>query len=205
MSEEIEQKANALVKVVDWMIESGLRNVTDYVEKLRDSSPMISPKELAWKIVNRKSLKSGLVGAATGVGGLITLPVTIPADLLACWKIQIFMALAIAKVFGHTNDTTDFKTDVYLILAGNEAKEALKRVGIEVGKGVTKKAINKYITMEVMKKIWSYIPRKILTKAGEKSVTSFMKMVPIVGAPIGFGFDWVTTRGIGKVAIEYYS
>ena len=50
--------------------------------------------------------------------------------------------------------------------------EELKRLGIEASKGVTKKAINKYITREVMVKIWKVIPQKIITKAGEKSLTS---------------------------------
>ncbi|MHA2758451.1 hypothetical protein, partial [Aeromonas dhakensis] len=77
--------------------------------------------------------------------------------------------------------------------------------GIEVSKGITKKAIDKYITKEVMVQIWKVIPKKIITKAGEKSVTSFMKMVPIVGAPIGYAFDWFAAQAVGKTAIKYYS
>ena len=145
------------------------------------------------------------MGAATGVGGLLTLPVAVPADLAKCWQIQIFMTLAIAKAFGHNINTVDIKTDIYLIMAGNSAGEALKRLGIEVGKDITKKTINKYVTREVMVKIWKVISQKIITKAGEKSLTSFMKMVPLVGAPIGFTFDWITTKTIGKYAIKYYS
>ena len=56
-----------------------------------------------------------------------------------------------------------------------------------------------------MKRITSLIGRKIITKAGEKSLTSFMKMVPLVGAPIGFAFDWFAARAVGHFAIKYYS
>lgn len=115
------------------------------------------------------------------------------------------MAVCVARVYGHTPETTDLKTDLYLILAGDSAKEALKRIGIEVGKTLTRKGIQKYITREVIKKIWSAIGRKIVTKAGQKSLTSFVRMVPLVGAPIGFGFDWAMTRGVGHFAIKYYS
>jgi len=199
------QKPNALEKVVDWMIDSAKTNIDSYVNKLRSDNPGISNNDLAKKIVRRKSVKNGWVGATTGIGGLITLPVTIPTDLIVSWKIQIFMTLAIACVYGHNYKTVDLKTDIYLILAGESAKEALKRFGIEVSKAVTKKAVDKYITREIMVKIWAIMGQKIITKAGEKSLTSFTKMVPLVGAPVGFAFDWMATKKVGKTAIKYYS
>lgn len=205
MSNEIVEKSNALVQLVDWMVEKGQLGVSEYVDKLRSQNPGISNDDLAKKIVNRKSTKNGLVGAATGLGGLITLPITVPVDLAASWKIQISMAISIAHVYGHDVKTIDIKTDIYLILAGDSAKEALKRLGIEVSKEFTKKAISKHITKEVMKKIWVIIPQKILTKAGEKSLTSFMKMVPLVGAPVGYLFDWTAAQAVGRTAIKYYS
>lgn len=60
--------------------------------------------------------------------GLITLPASILADLICLWRIQVSMAFSIAYVYGHTKDTTDLKTDLYLILAGDSAKEAVKKL-----------------------------------------------------------------------------
>jgi len=205
MSNEIEKRKNALEKLIDWMIETGQQDVDEYIKKLRSLNPGISTDNLAKKIVRRKSMKNGLVGAVTGIGGLITIPVSVPTDLVLSWKIQIFIALSIAHAYGHSINTVDIKTDIYLILAGDSAKEALKRLGIEVSKGVTKKAVEKYITREIMKKICKVVPQKIITKAGEKSLTSFMRMVPLVGAPIGFAFDWIAAGAVGNMAIKYYS
>jgi len=205
MTDEVEKKRNALEKLIDWMIETGQQDIDEYVEKLKSQNPGITSDNLAKKIVRRKSMKNGLLGGVTGLGGLITLPVTVPTDLAVSWKIQVVMALAVAHVYGHNVKTADVKTDIYLILAGDSAKEALKRVGVEVSKGVTKKAVSKYITKEVMKKIWKVIPQKIITKAGEKSLTSFIKIVPLVGAPVGYTFDWVAAKAVGKTAIKYYS
>lgn len=83
-------------------------------------------------------------------------------------------------------------------------KEALKQMGIELSKAVTKKAVQKYITKDIMLKIWRAVGRKIITKAGEKSLTSFVKLVPMVGAPVGFMFDWGATQAAGRFAISYY-
>lgn len=193
-----------LESVIDQVLIGDRIAIANYVAKLRSQHPNVSNDTLAKKIVSRKSVKNGLVGALTGVGGYATMPVAIPTDLACSWKIQIAMALSVACVYGHDNDTTDLKTDIYLILGGNAAKEALKKLGIETSKAITKKAVQKYITKDVMTKITSVIGRKIITKAGEKSMTSFMKMVPLVGAPVGFAFDWTSTQLVGKVAIQYY-
>ena len=199
------ERSFALAKIIEWISKVNPSQVQAYVDKLRSQNPGISSDDLAKKIVGRKALKNGLVGAAAGLGGVLTLPVSIPGDLIASWRIQVFMACSIAYVYGHTAETTDLKTDVYVILAGDAAKEALKRVGIEVGKQVTKKAIQRYVTREVMKKLWRVVGQKIITKAGQKSLTSFMKMVPLLGAPIGFAFDYVAARAVGRFAIKYYS
>ena len=86
------EKISALEKIIDWVIETNPEVISNYVDKLRQQNKNISNDNLAKKIVKRKSLKNGLVGAATGVGGLLTLPVSIPADLIVSWKIQHYMA-----------------------------------------------------------------------------------------------------------------
>ena len=199
-----EELQKGLDTVVDYVISTDSVVIKNYVDKLREQNMEITCDELAKKVMKRKSIKNGLVGAVTGLGGIVTLPVSIPADLVCSWRIQASMAFSIAYIYGHTKDTTDLKTDLYLILAGDSAKEALKRFGIEVSKSVTKKAVDKYITRDIMVKIWKVVGRKIITKAGEKSLTSFMKLVPLVGAPVGFAFDWGATKAVGGLAIKYY-
>ncbi|WP_207635786.1 EcsC family protein [Clostridium sp. MD294] len=196
---------NALEMVMDYVISTDLVAIENYVNKLYQQNVGITCDELAKKVLSRKSVKNGVIGAITGIGGIITLPVAVPVDLVCSWRIQASMALSIAYIYGHTKDTTDLKTDLYLILAGDSAKEILKQFGIEASKSLTKKMVNKYITREVMTKIWKLVGRKIITKAGEKSLTSFVKMVPLVGAPVGFTFDWASTQFVGNIAIKYYS
>jgi hypothetical protein len=203
------QDESALVRgldaVIGWVASHKPENIRAYVDNLRAQNPGISNDDLARKIVKRKAFKSGLVGATTGVGGLIVLPATIPIDLGLTWRIQAAVALSTAYAYGNTADTLDLKTDLYLILAGDSAKEALKRAGIEVAKEVTKRAVSRYVTRDVMKRVCAVIGRKIVTKAGEKSLTSLVKLVPLVGAPIGFAADWAATRTVGHYAIKYYS
>jgi len=203
--QKLKELQRSLDNLIEYVIQTDPVQVKAYVDKLREQNPDITDDALARKIINRKSIKNGLIGAITGLGGLITLPIAIPANLATTWRVQATMACAIAYVYGHNFATTDLKTDIYIIMAGDSAKEAFKRVGIEISKAATKKTIENYVTREMMTKIWAIIGQKIVTKAGEKSLTSLVKMVPLVGAPVGFAFDWTSTRIVGETAIKYYS
>jgi hypothetical protein len=198
-------RTSALQKVFDLVVNVDATSIRSYVEKLREQNPGISPDDLAAKIVSRKALKNGLVGAATGLGGLISLPLSVPADVAMSWRIQASMVYAVAQVYGHTEDTTDMKTDLYLVVAGDSAKEVLKQLGIEVGMAVTRRMIARYVTREMMTRLWKVTGERIITKAGTRTLGSAMKWVPLVGAPIGFAFDWTATRAVGRYAIRYYS
>jgi hypothetical protein len=46
---------------------------------------------------------------------------------------------------------------------------------------------------------------KLIVQAGSKSLTSYMKLAPLVGAPIGGTIDWVSATAVGRLAIHYYS
>lgn len=201
----LREKSGALERMIDRMIASACPRIGPYVERIRLRNPGISDVELATRIIRRKAFKNGLVGAATGLGGFATMPVTVPADLLASWRIQITMILAIAHVFGRAVDPAELKTDVLVLLAGDSAKEALKRLGIEVSKAMTRKAVQKEISQEVMTKVWINLGRKVASKIGRRSVTRFERSAPLIGAPIGFAFDWFATRAVGRRAIRYYS
>lgn len=201
----VAEKAGALERMIDRMVISAHPRISPYVERIRARYPGITDLELARRIVRRKAFKNGLVGAVTGIGGIMTLPVAVPADLFASWRIQITMILAIAQAFRADTDPADLKTDVLVILAGDSAKEALKRVGIEVTRAMTRKAVQKEVSQEIMVKIWAGLGRKVASRIGRKSITRLDRATPLIGAPIGFAFDWFATRAVGRKAIRYFS
>ncbi len=81
--------------------------------------------------------------------------------------------------------------------------QALKQIGIEAAKVATKKAVDQYMTREIMKSVLKLSLKEAATKMAQKALAT--KMIPLVGAPISFGFDWMTTQAVGKLAIKYYS
>jgi hypothetical protein len=143
----------------------------------------------------------GLFGAVTGIGGLAALPIAIPTNIYASWRIQAATIRAIAYVYGYPPS----KTDTCLVLFGavDSQMQALKRLGIEAAKVATKKAVDQYMTKEIIKSVLKLSLKEAATKMAQKAIVT--KIIPVVGAPIGFGFDWMTTQAVGKLAIKYYS
>lgn len=194
-------------KLVDWFIDSDPWQVRRYVQNMRERYPEASNDELAERVVSIKSIKNGLIGAATGVPGFLAFPIAIPADVIASWKIQINLALCIAHIYGHDinrDSSEDIKTDIFMILAGSNAQESLELMGVEVDQ-VTKDTVRRYITREVTIELWKHLGLRIMRMTGARSLVRFSKVVPLVGAPIGFAFDYAATRSVGEAACDYYS
>ncbi len=200
-------RATVFERLVDWFVDSDPWQVRRYVRDLRARFPDANNDELARKVVSLKSLKNGFIGAATGTPGFLAFPVSIPADLVMSWKIQINMAMCIAHIYGHPIDredpNVDSKTDIYLILAGNSAQDCLHVFGIHVD-AVTRKTIKRYLTREITIELWKHLARRIIATAGVKSLSRMSRAIPLVGAPIGFAFDYAAARSVGECACDYY-
>ena len=135
--------------------------------------------------------KAGASGFLTGLGGIMTLPITIPANVASVIYIQIRMITAIAHMGGYDVNSDKVKSLVYISMVGNGAKELLKDLGVKVGEKLAVKALSS---------INEKVSVKIAGKIGEKSASSLGKFVPVVGGVIGGSFDAVSTRIVGKAA-----
>ena len=154
-------------------------------------------------LINWEISKNFTTGFITGLGGLITLPVTSPASLGASWIIQARMTAAIAKIYGHDITEDRVKTMILLTLVGQSIEEVVKVAGVDFGKKLTLAAINK-LPGSVCKKINAWVGFRLLTKAGEKGVINLTKLVPVVGGIVGGIVDVASCKIIAKVAITNF-
>lgn len=150
-------------------------------------------------LIRWQNAKAGTSGFLTGLGGVVTMPVSVPANLASVLFVQVRMIAAIAHMGGHDLRDDRIKSLVYACLAGNGAKEILKDVGIVVGRKLTEQAI-KNISGKTLTSINQRIGFRLLTKFGEKGAINLGKALPIVGGVIGATFDAVTTNVVGNIA-----
>jgi uncharacterized protein (DUF697 family) len=156
-------------------------------------------REKANSLIRWQNAKAGTSGFVTGIGGLMTLPVAIPANLASVLYIQIRMIAAIAHMGGYDLRDEKVKTLVYMCLVGNFAKDILQETGIRLGTKFTAIAIER-ISEKSLLIINQRVGFRLLTTSGTKGMINLGKAVPIVGGIIGGSIDVAATNTIGKMA-----
>jgi uncharacterized protein (DUF697 family) len=150
-------------------------------------------------LIRWQDSKAATSGFITGLGGLITLPVAIPANISSVLFVQIRMIAALAIMGGYDVTDDKVKSLVYVCLLGNAANEVMKQVGIKLGTKMSEQAIKK-LSFEVIKQINQKVGFRLLTKFGEKGIINLGKAIPIVGGVVSGTLDAMSTHGIGKIA-----
>lgn len=146
-----------------------------------------------------QAAKAATTGFLTGLGGLITLPITVPPNLAIVLFIQLRMIGAIAHMGGHDTKSDRVKTLLYMCLAGNGMQKIAASAGIDLSKKLAVSAV-KAIPGKTLIEINKKVGFRLLTKFGQKGVFNLGKMVPLVGGVVGAAFDGSSTYAVGKAA-----
>ncbi len=171
--------------------------ISDYINK-NDSI-----EEAAKKFISAQVAKCTTSGFLTGLGGLITLPVAIPANLSSVLYVQIRMIAGIAKMAGYDIYSDQVQTLIYACLAGVSVDKIIKSAGIQFGVKFTSAMVKK-IPGKVLTKINQKVGFRFITKAGTKGIINITKMVPFVGGVIGGGWDFAETKIIANRAYKMF-
>jgi hypothetical protein len=150
-------------------------------------------------LINWETAKNFTSGFITGLGGLITLPVSIPSALVASWILQARLSGAIACIYGHKIHEDRVRTLILLSLLADAAKEPIKQAGIQIGRKLSEKALEK-IPGRVLIEINKRVGFRLLTKAGEKGIIQLTKIIPVVGGFVGGSVDAFVCRKVGYTA-----
>ena len=171
--------------------------VDDYLRKNK------SVEDAARSLVKYQIAKCTTSGFLTGLGGVITLPVAIPANVGSVMYVQMRMIACLAYMGGYDTDSDQVQTLVYACLAGISLDQVLKNVGIQFGTKVTMSLVRK-IPGTVLTKINQKVGFRFLTKFGTKGLINIGKAVPIVGGVISGGFDFAETKLIANRAYKMF-
>ena len=150
-------------------------------------------------LINWETTKNFTRGFTTGLGGLLVLPVSLPAAFGASWIIQARMAAAIARIYRHNIHSDPVRTFVMAALVGEGLKDIAKARGIVIGRGLAKSLIEK-VPGRALIEFNKRVGFRLITKAGEKGAINLMKGVPFVGGVVGGTFDAVACRVVGNNA-----
>jgi hypothetical protein len=205
MSEEITE--SKMQQVLEFAYDkavngvAGLDSAIELAESYRNNDCLYDQCNA---LIRWQNTKAGTSGFVTGLGGLILMPVTLPANITSVLYVQIRMIAAIAHLAGYDLKDDKVKTMVYVCLVGNGATEILKNVGVQIGKKIATNAI-KNISGKVITQINQKVGFRLVTKFGEKGIINLGKAVPILGGIIGGTVDTISTNIIGNTARDLFA
>lgn len=105
-------------KWVSDFVDPDLAKLEAKLEAFRKEDPNITDQELIDKVVHQEAFKCGVVGAVTGFGGFVTLPIAIPVDMVLTARYQATMVSFIAKINGY-EESLENKMTTYAIMTGS--------------------------------------------------------------------------------------
>ena len=196
-----------IIDVLNWSYEKAVNGVPGLDSAYDLAADYMKSNESLYNQANSlirwQNTKAGTSGFLTGLGGIITLPIAIPANVASVMYVQIRMIAALAHMGGHNLNDDRVRSLVFVCLTGNAAKDILKDIGIVVGKKIAQNSI-KNISGKTITAINQKVGFRLLTKFGEKGVINLGKAIPLLGGVIGASFDSVTTNTVGNIARDTF-
>ena len=195
---------SVLDNVLEWVVpdrEQCRKAAVDFAAQY----PGKSPEELARKAVGSAQTWAAAAGGATGAASnpLIMVPAAL-ADIAAVLRIEGVMAGTVAALLDpqSLDDPQKFRADVVTIIFPGAVSQALRQIGVRWGQRMTQDLIRKYFTESLAKSVTTLTSRYLFVHVTEKALVS--KTVPLVGAGIGAGWNYLELKAVGNRAIRYY-
>ena len=196
---------SALEKAIGWALSVDGPAIQAEVTGLRSEQPEASPEELARNLFARQSWKAAAVGFGSGLPANLAaaIPLAI-VDAATVLRLEVVAAAKVATIYepGFL-DNPEAPWELLLPIFGADvASQALKEMGVQGGKQVTKQVIRKYLSKETLKAFERFMLKYFGMKVTQKGVLT--KTLPVVGGLIGGIWNLVEVRLLGNRVIAYF-
>ncbi|MBF0236552.1 MAG: EcsC family protein [SAR324 cluster bacterium] len=194
-------KDSMILKILDWAFENALEPEIPSMDSAYQMAQHYLKQEGSLEdqvnlLIRTQSAKSATSGFITGLGGIITLPVVIPADISAVLFIEVRMILTIAIMGGHDPNNETVKMLVYACLSDSVTEEVLNAISTEVGIEVLEFSVNR-LSLGVIRKS---VGGRLAVHFGSKGFLHLARGIPVLGGIIWGTLDAVDTNRTGNNA-----
>jgi hypothetical protein len=190
-------------KIVEGLLDVGIdgRGPFDSAQKVADCAMSDhGDAERAIDATVRSHLKLAAAGGfVTGLGGVFTLPVALPANVLEFYALATRMTATVASLRGYDLRQTGVREAVMLTLVGADADDLLKRAGVRTTGRLAGLAAQRLPGPALMV-LNKGIGFRLVSQVGKSALARFGKGVPVVGGMVGAGVDLYLMRRIAEQA-----
>jgi hypothetical protein len=192
------------LRLVAGLLDSGIDGRGPFDSAHEVAADALTSAGSAEKAVQRVISSHVRMGSASGfvtsVGGFITLPVSLPANVAGFYLIATRMTAAVAELRGYDIDDPQIRSAILLTLVGADSEDLLRKAGVaSPSSAVTNLAVQR-VPGPALMVVNKAVGFRLLTQAGRNSLARFGRVVPLAGGFIGAGFDAMLMRSVGKQA-----
>ncbi|WP_447877233.1 EcsC family protein [Serratia fonticola] len=172
----------------------GISSAQQLAEQYRNA--FSTPQSAALSLVRWEAAKAATSGFMLGAGGIVTLPITLPASLVGPLLLQFRLIAAIALLGGY--DVHDLRTRhlSYLCLGGTVAKDALQANGTYLFQQMSVHA-SKHLSEHTA----AHLSIRLVTRLPAARVSH---LVPLLSGVVSGGLDYLTVRLAGALACSAF-
>lgn len=195
MTEELAHRAESDIGAR--VLRHGRRGIGSFhsperlVGEIRAAHPHDTREQTVQRLVRLHCTEGALQGAASGLGGIFTIVVTLPLSLFAGGVIQARLAYAIALVYGHDPDAPVTEELVTRCLVG-VGGTSLTALGVGAPRG---------LAAAIKRRAIRRVGAKLLARVGGESAA---RLVPVAGAAAAGAMDYGFTRAVARRAMEAF-
>ncbi len=200
---EQDDKGSKMLQIMDWAFDKANGSIPGfgtsqemaqkYIDKYGSVNAAID------HLVNWQITSAATAGFVTSLGGLATMPITLPANVAGVMAIQLRMIGAIAELGGFHENSEEKKTGMYLCLLGSQANNVLAQTTSQFTVKFATASLKK-LPGTMLTKINQRVGFRLFSKFGEKGLVNLHKAIPVLGGIIGGTVDAFSTYAIAKAA-----
>ncbi len=138
-------------------------------------------------------------GFVTGLGGIVTLPVALPANILEFYVLATRMVAGVATARGYDTRKPEVRSAVLLTLVGADSDDLLRKAGV-TSTGRLANLAGQRLPAPAMMVINKGVGFRLVSQVGQKALARFGKAVPLLGGVVGAGLDRYLMGGIADHA-----
>lgn len=191
---------NTSMKLVDNLLDIGIDGKGPFDPALTVARKAMAkhpgdPEEAVDDLVSSHLRLAAAEGFVTSLGGFFTLPVSLPANVVAFYALATRMTAAIAHVRGYDITNEQIRTAVLLTLVGADADDLLAKAGIVAPAGRLTNLAAQRLPGPALMMVNKAVGFRLLSTATTKTLSRLGRAVPLVGGVVGGALDgWLIRR-----------
>lgn len=200
---------SAIDRLVEMLVDTGLEgrgplsSAREVAEEALAKSDGDAEKAIA-RLARQTLVTGGIGGFVTGLGGFVTMPVSLPVNVAEFYLQAVRMVGGIATLRGYDVSEPRVRTAVLLTLVGSDSHEVLEKAGMSTASGRLASYALKGLPPGALMIVNKAVGFRLMRGVSEKVLSRLGRGIPVAGGLVGGGIDGFMMKKIADQAMKEF-